>query len=271
MALGVKAPAFFVYLRIVQIAPNERFKRQNMHTTDTLYSDPLTQVKTFRFDEAVVKVFPDMINRSVPGYATIIDIIGNLAERYATANSNCYDLGCSLGAVSLAMRHRIHAPHCRIIGIDNSEAMLARCQQVIDADSGKLEVELHCADLCDVKIHNASVVVLNFTLQFIALEKRADIVSAIYQGLNPGGVLIISEKLAFDDKQHHALMNELHHNFKRANGYSDLEIAQKRTAIENILIPETLSAHRNRLNEAGFNSVELWFQCFNFASMIAIK
>jgi tRNA (cmo5U34)-methyltransferase len=242
-----------------------------MHTTDTLYADPLMQVKGFRFDEAVVKVFPDMIHRSVPGYATIIDMIGNLAERYAQPNSHCYDLGCSLGAASLAMRHRIQATHCRIIAIDNSEAMVARCQEIIDADTKQLEVELYCADLCDTDIRNASVVVLNFTLQFIALEKRTDILAKIYEGLNPGGVLIISEKLAFDDKQHQLLMNELHHNFKRANGYSDLEIAQKRSAIENVLIPETLTKHRNRLKEAGFSSVDVWFQCFNFASMIAIK
>lgn len=239
--------------------------------TDNLYANPLTQINSFAFDETVVNVFPDMIKRSVPGYATIINMIGNLAERYAQPNSRCYDLGCSLGAATLAMRHRIQAVDCSILGIDNSEAMIARCRQVIAADSADINVDLHCADLCEFPITNASMAVLNFTLQFISIEKRATILKKIHDGLKPKGVLILSEKVAFDDEQHHDLMIELHHNFKRANGYSDLEIAQKRSAIENVLVPETLATHRQRLKDAGFSSVDVWFQCFNFASMIAIK
>ena len=241
------------------------------HSTDNLYANPLAEVSAFAFDESVVNVFPDMIKRSVPGYATIINMIGNLAERYAQRDSDCYDLGCSLGAATLAMRHRIQSANCRIIGVDNSQAMIARCEQVIAADSAEVDVDLHCADLCEFPISNASIVVLNFTLQFIPVQKRAAILRKIYDGLKPNGVLILSEKLAFDDEQHQALMIELHHNFKRSNGYSDLEIAQKRTSIENVLIPETLATHRQRLKNAGFSSVDVWFQCFNFASIIAIK
>jgi len=238
---------------------------------DTIYANPLAEVSRFAFDQRVVDVFPDMIKRSVPGYATIINMIGNLAERYVQPNSQCYDLGCSLGAATLAMRHRIQAADCKIIGVDNSAAMLARCEQVIAADSGEIPVELVEAQIQDIKLQNASMAVLNFTLQFIPVEERLDMLRNICAGLNSGGVLIISEKVAFDDEPHQHLMTELHHNFKRANGYSDLEIAQKRAAIENYLIPETLDAHRQRLRQAGFSSVDVWFQCFNFASLIAIK
>ena len=241
------------------------------HENDRIYANPLAEVRQFVFDQTVVDVFPDMIKRSVPGYATIINMIGNLAERYTQANSCCYDLGCSLGAATLAMRHRIQAANCRIIGVDSSRAMIDRCEQIISADSGEIDVELLCANLQDIPISNASIVVLNFTLQFIPIEQRLATLARIYNGLLPGGVLIISEKVAFDDAPHQHLMTELHHNFKRANGYSDLEIAQKRSAIENVLIPETLDAHRLRLREAGFSSVDVWFQCFNFASLIAIK
>lgn len=238
---------------------------------DTLYADPLKGEAKFTFDKKVVEVFPDMIKRSVPGYATIISMIGNLAERYSQADSNCYDLGCSLGAATLAMRHRIQAADCRIIGVDNSEAMIERCQQVMAADSGEIPVELQCADIQSVPVSNASVVVLNFTLQFIPLAQRQTILQTIYAGLKPGGVLILSEKVAFDDQQHQQLMIELHHNFKRTNGYSDLEIAQKRSALEDVLLPETLETHRNRIKHIGFSSCDVWFQCFNFASLIAIK
>jgi tRNA (cmo5U34)-methyltransferase len=238
---------------------------------DNLFANPLGQVADFAFDNSVVDVFPDMIKRSVPGYATIISMIGNLAERYAAPNSECYDLGCSLGAATLAMRHRIQAADCRIIGVDNSQAMVERCRQLMDADSGEVPVDIICAGIQDVDINNASVVVLNFTLQFIPLSERQYILQTIYDGLNPGGVLILSEKLTFDDPPHDDLMIELHHNFKRANGYSDLEIAQKRQSIEDVLIPETLDSHRQRLKSVGFSSSDLWFQCFNFASLIAIK
>lgn len=238
---------------------------------DTLFANPLDQVGGFQFDSTVVDVFPDMIKRSVPGYATIINMIGNLSEDYAVSDSRCYDLGCSLGAATLAMRHRIQAANCRIISVDNSQAMIDRCEQVVAADSGEVPVQLICGDLEDIAIENASMVVLNFTLQFIAPEKRTRILQNIYDGLNPGGILILSEKIVFGDAAHDELMIELHHNFKRANGYSELEVAQKRQAIENVLIPESLGTHRERLRQAGFQSSDVWFQCFNFASMIAIK
>ena len=238
---------------------------------DQLYANPLDQVERFAFDQHVVNVFPDMIKRSVPGYPTIINMIGNLAERYVTSGSNCYDLGCSLGAATLAMRHKIRATDCKIIGIDYSRAMIERCQQVIDADSAEIPVDLIEASLQDCAIENASMAVLNFTLQFIPVEERLAQLKKIADGLRPGGVLILSEKLAFEDPLHQQLMIDLHHNFKRSNGYSDLEIAQKRQAIENYLIPETLDAHKERLRQAGFTSADVWFQCFNFASIIAIK
>lgn len=241
------------------------------HPKDDIYATPIPKLASFRFDQTVVNVFPDMIKRSVPGYTTIISMIGDLAERYAQANSVCYDLGCSLGAATLAMRHRIRAAQCHIVAVDNSQAMIERARQVMQADSGEVPVTLMCQDLQAVQIARASVVVLNFTLQFIAPAERTAILKQIYDGLLPGGVLILSEKVAFTDSPHQDLMIELHHNFKRTNGYSELEIAQKRTALENVLIPETLEAHRKRLKAAGFASSDVWFQCFNFASLIAIK
>lgn len=238
---------------------------------DRIYAQPHEEVTGFRFDERVVAVFPDMIKRSVPGYSTIIHMIGQIAERYAQTGTNLYDLGCSLGAATLSMRHRIAAADTRIVAVDNSPDMIERCRTVLAADSGEVPVQLICANLQDVVIEQASVSVLNFTLQFIPLVERDALLQHIAQGTVAGGVLILSEKIAFEDEEHQTLMTELHHNFKRANGYSDLEIAQKRTALENVLIPETLKTHQQRLLQAGFRSVDCWFQCFNFASIIAFK
>lgn len=238
---------------------------------DRLYANHREDITGFRFDESVVAVFPDMIKRSVPGYSTIIHMIGQFAERYAQSGTRLYDLGCSLGAATLAMRHRITTADARIIAVDNSAAMTEHCRNLLAADSGETPVDLICANIQDVAVTNASVCVLNFTLQFIPLEDRATVLERIAQGMVSGGVLILSEKIAFEDAEHQQLMTELHHNFKRANGYSDMEIAQKRSALENVLIPEILKTHQQRLLKAGFRSVDCWFQCFNFASIIAFK
>lgn len=242
------------------------------HKEDAIYASPLDEIIDFSFDEKVVNVFPDMIQRSVPGYGTLISTIGIMAARYAQDDSHCYDLGCSLGAVTLSMRQRIKNNNCDIIAVDNSQAMIEKGQRLLAEDHhNNVEVELICADLLDVEITNASVVVLNFTLQFIPVAERLALLQRIYQGLKPGGALILSEKLAFEDPSQDDFHIEAHHDFKRSNGYSDLEISQKRSALENVLIPETLAEHQTRLNQAGFEFVEKWFQCFNFASMVAVK
>ncbi|PHS69542.1 MAG: carboxy-S-adenosyl-L-methionine synthase CmoA [Methylophaga sp.] len=239
---------------------------------DAIYASPLDEMIDFRFDERVVDVFPDMIQRSVPGYGTLISNIGILAARYAQKNSHCYDLGCSLGAVTLSMRQRIKQPGCDIIAVDNSPAMITRGQKILDSDpSSTVPVKLVCADIQKIDIENASVVVLNFTLQFIPLDERLILITRIYQGLKAGGILILSEKIAFEDPKQQDFQTAIHHDFKRTNGYSDLEISQKRAALENVLIAETLSCHQQRLSDAGFTFSHTWFQCFNFMSLVAIK
>lgn len=238
---------------------------------DNIFSSPLSEIVDFVFDENVVDVFPDMINRSVPGYGTIINLIGIIAQQYAKPHTRLYDLGCSLGAASLSMRHRLTQEGCEIISVDNAEAMIERFDKILQRDNSQTPVQTLCADINDVEISNASVAVMNFTLQFIPLELRKTILTKIYNGLNDGACLILSEKLSFPDSDENETQIELHHAFKKANGYSDLEIAQKRSALENVLIPETTGTHLQRLKEIGFTQVFPYFQCFNFASFIAIK
>ncbi|MDF1579206.1 MAG: carboxy-S-adenosyl-L-methionine synthase CmoA [Desulfuromonadales bacterium] len=239
---------------------------------DVIYAAPLNKIIDFTFDERVAEVFPDMIQRSVPGYAMMISTIGIMAARYAQPGSHCYDLGCSLGAVSLAMRQQISQPDCDIVAVDNSLAMVERGRELLSRDQGAtVPVTMICADLRDIVIENASVVVLNFTLQFIPPVERQRLLERICQGVNPGGILILSEKIAFTEPVKQQFHDQLHLDFKRANGYSDLEISQKRTALEKVMIPETLACHQQRLQTAGFTFSTVWFQCCNFASLVAIK
>lgn len=238
---------------------------------DTLFSAPIEKLGDFTFDESVAEVFPDMIQRSVPGYSNIITAIGMLAERFVTPNSQVYDLGCSRGAATLSVRRNIHQPNVKIIGIDNSQPMVERCRQHIAAYHSDVLVEILCEDIRQVEIKNASMVILNFTLQFVPPQDRLALLNKIYQGLNPNGVLVLSEKFRFEDERMNDLLIDLHHQFKRANGYSELEVSQKRTALENVMRPDTIETHKERLKNIGFSQVELWFQCFNFGSMIAVK
>lgn len=242
-----------------------------MSQRDVIFSAPIEKMGDFTFDERVAEVFPDMIQRSVPGYSNIISAIGMLAERFAKPNSNVYDLGCSLGAATLSMRRHIEQENCQIIAVDNSPAMIERCKLHINAYRSDTLVNVIEADIRNIEIENASVVVLNFTLQFLSPEDRYTLLEKIHAGLRPGGILILSEKYVFENQAAHELLIDLHHDFKRANGYSELEISQKRSAIENVMKPDSIESHKQRFEKIGFSSYEVWFQCFNFGSMFAIK
>ncbi|MDH5436624.1 MAG: carboxy-S-adenosyl-L-methionine synthase CmoA [Gammaproteobacteria bacterium] len=238
--------------------------------TDTLYSRSQDHIVDFAFDEGVASVFPDMIRRSVPGYDTVIPLLGLLAGQYAQPASHIYDLGCSLGAATLSMRRRVSYADCKIIAVDNAEAMVQHCRENTGKETG-IPVEVLCDDIRNIDINNASVVSLNFTLQFIKPDQRLALIKNIFDGLNDHGVMVLSEKINFSEHDEQLFNQNMHIAFKKANGYSEMEISQKRTALENVLIPDTIEQHQQRLHEAGFRRVHIWFQCFNFISLIAFK
>ena len=238
---------------------------------DTLFAKPKDMIVDFEFDDSVATVFSDMIRRSVPGYGTLVTLTGLLAEQYVQPQTQVYDLGCSLGAITLSVLHRMRNTHCRIIAVDNSKAMVERCKQNIPQAFGNTSIEVRCADMLDVEIQQASLVVINLTMQFIEPAQRLNLLRTIYDGLLTGGALILSEKIAFAKPKEQTFQDNMHIAFKKANAYSELEISQKRTALENVLIPDSIETHVDRLHEAGFESVHQWFQCFNFVSFIAIK
>ena len=238
---------------------------------DNLYSQPREAISSFVFDDSVVKVFQDMIGRSVPGYATLLSMFPVLARSFVTRGSRCYDLGCSLGASTLAIQQGINVDDIEIIALDNSLAMVDKCQALTSEHKSSVKVIVKQADICESNIESASLVIMNFTLQFIAENQREKLIDKIYAGLNSGGAFVLSEKIMTENTDEQKRLTHLHHAFKKANGYSDLEISQKRSALENVLVPETVNQHITRLKQAGFSEVLVWFQCFNFVSFLAIK
>ncbi len=228
-----------------------------------------TDLVDFTFDAQVVNVFDDMVKRSVPGYQSMIEMLGLIVQTYGQDNTNYYDLGASTGASTLALGLNNTHQNNTIFAVDSARAMADKCLENL---TGKIaNFRVICNDINDICCENASIVVLNLTLQFVPIEQRQALINKIYQGLNAGGALMVAEKIHFDDKHKQAQMNELHLNFKRANGYSELEVAAKRQSIENVLITDNQQTHFERFKKAGFGQITCHFQCLNFAAFLAVK
>ena len=240
---------------------------------DEIYASSGADPSSFEFNESVARVFPDMLRRSIPGYGTSIEAIGWLAARYVRPDTRCYDLGCSLGAAAEAMRDNVSQPGVSILAVDNAPAMVERCRQRLGAEpaEGRPPVTVVAADVREVEISNASMAVMNYTLQFLPLTGRGAMIQKISRGMNEGGLFVLSEKIVDRDDAVEALVVDLHHEYKRRNAYSDLEISRKRAALENVLIPESIETHRERLYKAGFRHVGVLLRYFNFVSIVAIR
>lgn len=229
---------------------------------DELYKKPLTSVPDFEFNESVVAVFPDMIERSVPGYAAMLEGIGVLANHHVSEHERCYDLGCSLGACTESILRSVGDRKLKIMSIDSSSAMIRQARVNVKDP----RVEFIESDVCEIKVINARFAVLNLVLQFIDPAKRQDLLRNLYSGLLDGGVLVLSEKVPSS-----ILFEEMHLEFKEARGYSALEIAQKRTALESVMKLDPLENHLNNLERVGFKDVKVWFRYLNWISILAIK
>ena len=235
---------------------------------DTLFQKEKRTIDNFVFDDAVADVFDDMIIRSVPGYRSLVSNIGVIAKKYFQIGSNIYDIGCSSGAAILSMQNHIPKDNqgC-IVAVDSSAPMLSKCKLQLKTIPKNLPIQYICDDALNIEIENASLVILNLTLQFIPVDKRLNLLQKIYDGLLPNGVLVLSEKIDLEGDQK-TLADGLHNTFKSENGYSDLEISQKRAALEETLLTETITQNEARIQEAGFEEPFRWFQCFNFTSWI---
>ena len=239
-------------------------KRDTLFTTETPSQD-------FNFNEQVAEVFDDMLERSVPCYHQVMEMTARLIQPFLTDHDCIYDLGCSTGKPILTLARHLHNKTLQYIGIDNSKAMInkARCKAALFTNTEQIHFQL--GDITDIKLQPCRVILLNYTLQFLRPLTRTKLLQTVHQTLLPDGILIIGEKII----SHHSKLNrvfiDLYLNFKRDQGYSEIEITKKRETLENILIPFSIAENLNMLHEAGFNQSETFFQWFNFTSFIAYK
>ncbi|MBT3303693.1 carboxy-S-adenosyl-L-methionine synthase CmoA [Candidatus Woesearchaeota archaeon] len=235
-------------------------------TKDTKFSEKM-EVTDFVFDGSVANVFDDMLSRCIPFYEETNQMIKKLVLEHVKPNTNVYDLGCSTGALLSMLTENLSNSEIRFVGVDNSEAMIKKAKERLE----EKQIELINKDLENIEIKNASVVVMNWTLQFIRPSKREKILKKIFEGLTEGGCLIISEKILSENSKLNSRYIKQYYDLKKSKGYSELEIAQKREALENVLIPYKLSENIIELKKVGFKTVDSFFQWYNFASIIAIK
>ncbi len=238
---------------------------------DTLFSTPREGVKSsFAFDSEVAAVFDDMIGRSVPLYREIQRATALLAARIVPEGGTICDLGCSTGTTLLLLARELEGRRARLIGVDNSPAMLEACREKLDR-GGIAPVELVFADLRTYTPPESSLLVVNYTLQFLPPAERGTVLGRLARSLAPDGALLMSEKIHHADPRMQQLLHELHLDFKRQHGYSELEIRQKRDAIENVLVPLTLEENVSLLRAAGFGSAEVLASSLNFVTIVAAR
>ncbi len=239
-----------------------------MVQTDRLFHEMDPGCGEFSFDENVAHVFDDMISRSIPLYTDVQRSIPVLAELLDHDPIKVIDLGCSTGTSLIHLAKTLPERNLELIGVDNSEAMLAKCHEKLRALEFSEKITTHHADISDFKFSEASIVLMNYTLQFVEVDSRPKILRRLCDSIQPGGFLLVSEKVIHNDvATDHALV-ELYFEFKRRQGYSELEIFRKRDALENVLVPLTVDQNLEMFRQAGFGRVEVLLKWFNFATFV---
>lgn len=225
----------------------------------------------FEFSERVVEVFDDMLDRSIPFYKEVIQATAELLDTILLDDDLVVDLGCATGTTLLEFSRLIEKPALRYLGIDNATAMLKKGQLKAELYSKQDQITFLEEDITRINLPGTGAFILNYTLQFVRPVLRQEFIETLLHNLRPGGILILSEKIINHDPLLNRKFIELYHRYKKKKGYTELEIAKKREALENILIPFSIPENINILKKAGFHSVETYFQWLNFVSIIAVK
>ncbi|MDY0132250.1 MAG: carboxy-S-adenosyl-L-methionine synthase CmoA [Desulforegulaceae bacterium] len=238
---------------------------------DKVFSKEKNWPNPFEFNETIAVCFDDMVKRSVPLYNESINLQTELASRFYTKGSVIYDLGCSNGNFGINFLDKIKDKSFSMTAVDNSKPMIELFLKRLDSRPDSSRIKLINDNVENIKIENASVVVMNLTLQFIEKSLRKQLIEKIYKGLNPGGIFLLTEKVLNENQRFLENETKIYYDFKKKNGYSELEISRKREALDNVLVPETTIEHINRLKKAGFSYVDIYLKWFQFTSFIAGK
>jgi len=236
---------------------------------DKIFLRPRTTMNFCNPD--TVRVFDDMLVRSVPLYKELQRMIVELSLHFARSGTRVYDLGCStgltLGQLAKSSDKRIH-----YIGIDYSFPMLKQCKRTLQRNTASSRIKLVCWDLNKpLPIHNASVVILNLTLQFLKPKNRLLLLRSIHRGLADGGCVILAEKVRNDYKRFDDLFTQRYYQMKKRNKYSKGEIRHKEKALKGFLQPFTAQANEQLLASSGFSQCETFYRWYNFHGMLAMK
>lgn len=242
-----------------------------MVQVDRLFSETNLKTGEFSFDENVARVFDDMISRSIPLYADVQRSIPVLASLLDHDPIRVFDLGCSTGTSLIHLARTLPDRNLELIGIDNSQAMLDKCHQKLESLKLAEQIQTHLSDISTFEIQDASIILMNYTLQFVAKESRPSILQKLFQSIRPGGFLLVSEKVIHEQPAMDDALVDLYFEFKRRQGYSDLEISRKRDALENVLVPMTIDQNMQMFSDAGFQKVELLLKWFNFATFVCYR
>jgi tRNA (cmo5U34)-methyltransferase len=240
---------------------------------DRIFAAPKKRLADFNFGKETAEVFDDMLARSVPMYAETQRMVADLVADFAADGSSVYDLGCSTCTTFLDIDRVLPKDrNVRFVGLDSSPEMLERGREKLHAAKFDRPFSLELVDFNQgVQVRNASVALLVLTLQFVRPLHRDALLASIYRGMNENGCLILVEKVLGESSTLNRLYIKYYYEFKRQNGYSDLEISQKREALENVLIPYRLEENRELLKRTGFRTVDVFFKWFNFCGVIAVK
>ncbi len=240
-----------------------------MQHNDKVFAQKLKSISPFCFDEKVAQAFDDMVNRSIPYYQEIHQLILDIIDYKFQDGDVIYDLGCSTGTTIKLMSEYLANKKTHFIGIDNSAPMIKEAK--LKTKDINHKVDVICDDIGNIEFKKCGIVIMNYTLQFIAPDKRYELVKKVYEALRPGGIFIFSEKIQSPESNIQKLITNLYYDFKKRNGYSELEISQKREALDNILISYTEGEQLSLLQKSGFNQSEMIFRWYNFACFLGMK
>lgn len=222
--------------------------------------------KRWEFDDEVAKCFDDMLQRSIPDYENMRNLVYNVGKHYVKDDLAIIDIGCSNGNAALPFVKTFGNP---FILCDVSESMLDLCRRGF---KNYPNVQIINHDLRNgIPPSNACLILSILTVQFTPIEYRQKIINSIYTGLRAQGAFIFVEKLLGTTYDIDSVFVDEYYDLKREHRYTEEQIRDKRKSLEGVLVPVTENWNMDLLRSAGFTKIECFWRYLNFAGWLAVK